>query len=39
MKAIQRHCRQERDGCPREPTKKVGVDKATILDCLEKQRA
>ena len=39
MKASQADCRQARNGSPREPTKEVGVDEATILDCLEKQRA
>ena len=38
MKVIQRDCRQSRDDGPREPTKEVGVDESTILDCLEKQR-
>jgi hypothetical protein len=39
MKTSQRHCRQAKNGCPREHTKEVGVDKATILVCLEKQCA
>jgi hypothetical protein len=39
MKSSQRHSWQARDDCPREPTKEVGVDKVTILDCLENQRS